>query len=210
MRFTSLTLLSVFLITFVSAIPAADKYKHFSSPGCPTGPARSCHLLSYCQTHRDRGDIFTTRGYLKSRDAPEPENLDLNLTNALSPSLPSFFTTRDVIRVQQCGLLSSVASREVSYRFRNLVIGMRYDLTIDYPYDGATKAWVRLCRGLDFNATLLTCGGLSKHSAKWAQGLQTISFLVLADRTFLPHFFTFSIHIFPSQSTADGYSVKEN
>ena len=151
MRFTSPTLLSVFLITFVSAIPAPDKYKHFKDPGCPGIGARACIFVDYCNLHRKLGDLFTSRGgNLKSRDAPEPENLDFNLTDSLSPSLPLSFITRELNvnwkragAFVACGLLSSVNSKDISDRF-GLIAGLFYDVVIDYPYDGATGGKSRL------------------------------------------------------------------
>ena len=145
MRFTSPAFLSVFLITFVLAIPAPDKYIHHYEPGCPVVGAKACLLTDYCQYHRDRGDLFTTRnGELKSRDAPETENSDLNLKDALSLSS---FTMRElavkwkrtiIAKSVQCGTLSCVANREMSEPFSGLIAGRLYDLIVDYPYNGAT------------------------------------------------------------------------
>ena len=140
MRFTSPTLLSVFVITFVSAIPAPDKYKHFKDPGCPSVGASSCLLVDYCNHHRKLGDLFTSRGpYLKRRDAHKPGILGFNLTDALSPSLPSSFTTRelDINRKRaghstQCGPLSNVIGNDISDQITTLVAGVLYDFIIDY------------------------------------------------------------------------------
>ena len=142
MRFTSLTALSVLLITFVLAIPAPDKYIHFKDPDCNAVNARACLLVPYCKNHRERGDLFTARGYLKSRGGPEPENLDLNLTDALSPSLPAFLPTKELgfigrrARSTQCGVLA--ANSDISDPVGTLVPKVLYDLILDYPYDGAT------------------------------------------------------------------------
>ena len=143
MRFPSLTVISVLLITFVFAIPAPDKYIHYKDPSCSAVRSRACLLIPYCANHRKLGDLFTNRGSLKSRGAPEPETLDLNLTDALSPSSPWFPTTRnsDIIWKRTlsspCGILSCYTDREVSEEL-SLVVGILYDLIIDYPYDGAT------------------------------------------------------------------------
>ena len=151
MRFTSPTLLFVFLIAFALAIPAPDKYKHFKDPGCPALLASACIFTKYCNDHLKKGDLFTSHnGELKIRDAPEPENLDFNLTDALSPSLPLPFTTRELdvnwkrtpLSVH-CGTLSCVVNREMSERL-NLIAGVLYDLIVDYPYDGATGGKSRL------------------------------------------------------------------
>lgn len=144
MRSTSLALLSIFLITFVLAIPAPDKYVHFQAPPrCPNNCAVSCLRVPYCKIHRDKGDLFSANS-LNPRDAPKSENLDVNLTDALTPSLPSSFTTRGLnvlskrMVVIQCGVLSCPLNQEVSLRFTNLVAGIVYDLITDYPYNGAT------------------------------------------------------------------------
>ena len=151
MRFTSPTLLSVFFITFVSAIPAPDKYQHRYEPDCPVLRSTACLLVDWCQHHRDRGDLFTTpNNELKSRDVPETQYSDLNLTDALSPLS---FATRELdvnlkranlAKSVQCGTLSCVANREVSEMFATLIPGQIYDVIIDYPYNGATggKPWL--------------------------------------------------------------------
>ena len=141
MFFTSPTLLFVSLIAFVSAIPAPDEYKHFKDPGCPSVGASACLLLDYCNGHLKKGDLNTSRnGILKSRDAPEPDILNFNLTDAsISPSLPLPFTTRELdVNWKRtplsayCGLLSCIVNKEVSDRF-TLVGGVFYDLIVDYP-----------------------------------------------------------------------------
>lgn len=96
MRFTSLALLSVFLITFVLASrPVPDPYSHFKDPGCHSPGAYSCLLVDYCKRHRKQKNLYQTPDELKSRNAPEPEILDFNLTDASSPSLPWSFTKRE-------------------------------------------------------------------------------------------------------------------
>lgn len=145
MHFTSLTILSVLSITFVLAIPAPDKHTHFKDPVCPVIHSRPCLLIPYCDYHLKRGDLFTTRGYLRSRgESPEPKNLDMNLTDALTPSSSSIFKTRksDVIwkraRSSLCGVLSCYTDRQVSDQYISLDPGMLYDVITDYPYSGAT------------------------------------------------------------------------
>lgn len=152
MRFTSLTLLSVVFITLVLAVPTPDKYNHFKNPGCPGVGTSSCLLLDYCNHHRKLGDLFTSRnGNFKSRDAPGLGNSDFNLTNPLSPSLPSFFKTRKLhikwkrtSHSVECGVLSCIINNEVSDWFSTLVAKVLYDLIIDYPYHGATRSKSRL------------------------------------------------------------------
>lgn len=77
MRSSSRILLSVFLITFVSAIPAPDKYKHFKSSGYPNIGATACLLVPYCKYHIERGDFFSAK-YLNRRDGPESEKENLD------------------------------------------------------------------------------------------------------------------------------------
>ena len=153
MCFTSPTLLFVFLIAFVSAISAPDRYIHYKDPGCHGVGASSCFLLDYCNLHLKKGDLFTSRnGILKGRDAPESEILDFNLTDALiSPSLPLPSTTRELdVNWKRtnplsvcCGTLSCVINDEVSDRF-TLLGGVMYDVIFDYPYYGATGGKSRL------------------------------------------------------------------
>lgn len=136
MRFTSLTLFFVLLmmrsdlITFVSAILAPDEYIHFNDPGCPGVGAQPCRHYRECTYHRKRGDLFTFNGALKSRDAPERENSDLNLRDALSPSLALNYTMRELGvnrkrsgRSTQCGVLSSITNNDVSDWFGTFLPG---------------------------------------------------------------------------------------
>lgn len=141
-------LLSVLLITLVSAIPAAapDKYIHFNAPpGCPNTRAISCLRLRYCKEHRDRGDLFTTKYLSRRDDVPELENLDFSLTDGASSSSSTTTTTTRGYNLfskrwvlYHCGILSTPSSRDASIPINDLVAGALYDFIVDYPYDGAT------------------------------------------------------------------------
>lgn len=132
-------MVSVLLISFVLAIPASSEtYKNFKDPGCHTIGATACRFVIYCKNRSRRGDLFTTRGYLKGRGAPKPENnLNLNLIDALSPSLTTLLSRQELGLIGKrasssvCGVLSR--DHEISDTIGNLVPGMYYDLIVRLP-----------------------------------------------------------------------------
>lgn len=137
MRFSGQIIFFVFPNILVLAIP--DRYIHFSDPGCPQLGTGDCNDVPYCQHHREQGDLFTNPStYLESRNVPEPENPELNLTD-ITPRLLDVNSKRELIAQSvQCGTLSDANQREASDQFTSLSTKVTYDLIIDYPYNDAT------------------------------------------------------------------------